>query len=132
MPATFAELVTPETPQLVISFKLVDGQEQYGWGMAGSIPLLSLIGTIVRVQGELPLLEPGDTRHECPHPALVIIWDRNNLKCEWFVHPSIPVDSLLGMLETVKLQVVGVGAAKQQAARQGKMILGPDGSPMGS
>ena len=127
---TFAEAMSGDPSRLVVQFQRgSDGSEQYQWGAVGVIPVLSLIGQVARVQAELPLLEPGDERHTCPQPALVILSGVNGF--EWFVHPEIPVDSLCGMLEMIKAMLVNSRLAQQTQQRVDKpAILGVDGKPM--
>ncbi len=131
----FTELVTQDTPRLVVMFKRpAPGQEQYQWGMVGRIPLLSLIGHLGRVQAELALLEPGDPRFDIPESALCLAFVRGSQQPEdwcfqWWVHQDIPRDSLAGMLETIKAALVDSQMA-QQARNQQVGLLGPDGSPM--
>lgn len=115
----FEEVVTQDTPRLVVMFKVENGAEVFGWGMAGSqqIPRLTAIGAITRVQSEVYFKAPK----ECPAPALVIIYDPVTKKTDWFIHPSIPVDPLVGMLEAIKAKILST----QQP--RGPSILGPDG-----
>lgn len=119
--------LTQDTPRLVVMFKQDGDEEQFQWGILGKMPILTLVGHIGRVQAELPLLEPGDPRYDCPESALVIAWDEVDHKFTWFVHPSIPADSLAGMLEMIKATIVATKLARQVAAQQ--VILGPDGQP---
>ena len=88
---------------------------------------MTFVGVIARVQAELPLIEPEDARYKCPESALVIAWDEGERKFHWFVHPSIPVDSLVGMMEMIKATLVDTHIARSAAAQQ--VILGPDGQP---
>ena len=124
--SNFTETVKHDTPRLVIMYREVDGKEQYQWGVVGAIPIMNLIGAIVRFQAELPSHEwPYE---ECPESALVITWNKESGKFDWFVHPDIPVDSLVGMLETVRMTIVNTHIARQAAAQQVR-LLGPDGQP---
>ena len=115
-----------DTPRLVIMFRQDGDNEMFQWGIVGKVPVLTFVGVITRVQTELPLIEPGDVRHDCPESALVIAWGGGH-KFSWFVHPSIPVDSLVGMMEMVKATLVDTHIARSAAAQQ--VILGPDGQP---
>lgn len=124
--AKFAN-VTKDTPRLVVMFKQTGQQENFQWGMIGEMPILSLIGQIIRVQGELPMMEPGDPLYNCPERALVLAWDNDGRKFSWFVHADIPVTALVGMLETIKMTILGTHMARQVANQQ--VILGPDGQP---
>lgn len=119
--------IAQDTPRLVIMFRQDGNEERFQWGIVGKVPVLTLVGCIARIQTELPLIEPGDARHDCPESALVVAWDENSPKFVWFVNPIIPVDSLVGMMEMVKATLVDTHIARQVAAQQ--LILGPDGQP---
>jgi hypothetical protein len=132
--------IKQDTPRLVVMFhRPAPDQERFQWGIVGKLPILSLIGYLTRVQNELPLLEPGDERHACPQSALVITWgpdpgakdvvEYQKYGFNYFVHHDIPVDSLVGMMETIKAAMVGSQLA-QQARDQQVGIVGPDGHPM--
>lgn len=123
----FDETVRQDTPRLVVTFQRQGDKELYQWGVVGAIPVLSLIGVIVRVQAELAFRSPD----ECPEMALVITWDEGTHKFSWFVHQDIPVDSLVGMLETIKATIVATHVARVAASQQVvHRLLGPDGQPM--
>lgn len=114
------------TPRLVVEFiRPQPNQEQFRWGVVGSLPLLTLIGYIVRVQAELAFRKP----EECDKMALVIAWDAELNLFDYVVDPRIPVDSLVGMLETIKLQLIGSQAA-QSMQGDGVGIFGADGRPL--
>lgn len=119
----FTDTVNQDTPRLVVMYQMVNGKEQFKWGAVGAIPTLSLIGAIIRVQMEL-FTTAGE---ECPEPALVIAWDMATRRFEWFVHPSIPIEALVGMLEAVKITVMN---GQQGSGKPAQGILGPDGMPM--
>lgn len=119
----FSETVQDNTPRLVVMFRRDADNELFQWGVVGAMPLVTLIGYITRVQSELAFRSP----EECDESAMVIAWDKDERSFSWFVHPDVPVDSLVGMLETIKATLVGTHLAKQVAAQQ--MILGPDGRP---
>ncbi len=125
----FTDTVREDTPRLVVMYNSPGaGQEQYQWGVVGAMPLLTLIGFIGRVQSDLRYaLEDDDT--ECEQMALVIAWNAEKFQFRYFVHQDIPVDSLVGMLETIKAALVGSSMA-QQARNQQISIVGPDGRPM--
>lgn len=116
-----------DTPRLVVMFKVDGGREMFQWGIHGNIPIMSLVGCLVRVQNDLPLLEPGDVRHDCPEQALVLAWDEETRRISWFVHRDVPVDAMLGMLETIKGMIITANAAQKIASNQ--ILLGPDGRP---
>lgn len=113
-----------DTPRLVVMFRRDGDKEMFQWGMLGEMPILTLVGVIVRVQAELAFR----AAEECPESALVIAWDKQHRSFDWFVHPDIPMDSLVGMLETIKATIVSTHMARQMAAQQ--VILGPDGRPV--
>lgn len=122
----FADIVQ-DTPRMVVVFERDDeGNERFRWGMVGSIPILTLIGYTARVQAELWF--PPHRDHCCDERALVIAWDAVTRRFYWWVNPGIPVDSLVGMLDAVKLQLHSGMAQKQQEA-QPKILL-PNGQPM--
>lgn len=120
----FTNTVKEDTPRLVVMFKREGDKEQFQWGMVGTIPLLSLIGAIIHVQNNMDY-EGND---ECPEPALVIAWHNPTCTFDWFMHPATPIDSMRGMLETIKAAIVGSRAGQQTVAQQ--VLLGPDGQPM--
>ena len=123
------ENIEQDTPRLVVMFKREGDKEMFQWGMVGALPILTTIGCIVRVQAELSVKESYEHKgHNTPESALVIAWDGEENEFEWFVHPDIPVDSLVGMLETIKVTLTGSYMARQAAAQQ--LLLGPDGRPM--
>ncbi len=128
----FTDTVNQDTPRLVVMFNLDNGKEQFQWGMVGGIPMLTLVGCITRVQAGL--VDWTDSLYsqvpeECDQQALVITWDSLTKKCDWFVHPDTPVDSMIGMLETIKMTILATMQARQAAAQQ-VGIVGPDGKPM--
>ena len=123
---TFTEAMRSNPPRLVVLFRRADnGEEQFQWGLVKSMPIHTLVGSIVRVQSDLMFkaIEP------CDKSAFVLTWDEETHKVGTFVHPDIPVISLLGMLETVKALVIA-GREAQRMTSQGNIVLGPDGTPM--
>lgn len=126
----FTDTVKQETPRLVITYHRDEtGMERFQWGVVGKIPLMSLIGALCRVQAVLPDVAGISDDHHCPEPALVITWDDDFRLYDWFVHPSVPVAALVGMMEVVKITVV-MSQQGRQAGNQQFSILGPDGNPM--
>lgn len=124
------ELLRPESQQdglsrLVVTYEIKDTGEVFNWGMAGEIPAMSLLGYITRVQGELAFRNPKD----CEHSALIITWDRDKKELDYCVHPSIPIDSLVGMLELIKAVILTAHMGGHTGSR-GTPLLGPDGKPM--
>lgn len=128
---TFADVVRTNPPRLVVMCQISEDRtkQRFQWGLVGSVPILNLIGGIIRAQAELPLIEPADDRHSCPEPAFVLAWDDTARKLNLFVSPDVPVDPLVGMLETIKTALV-MSRYAQQAASHRVQVLGPDGTPM--
>jgi len=127
----FKETMATDPPRMVVLFRYGgDGAEQYQWGVVKFIPVLSLIGAIIRVQNELVNGEwlPQSTEGE---PALVITWDEATKEFSHFLHAEIPTDSLVGMLETIKSMLVDSRIAQHTAAQRIQpRILGPNGQPI--
>lgn len=122
----FEDNVHQDTPRLVITYQVVDNQERLGWGVVGIIPALSLIGGIIRVQTELFL--KGHTVAPCPDSALCMTFDPMTKRVDWYMHPAIPREVIAGMLEQVKLIVIGSHAQNQMAKMP--ILLDPMGQPM--
>lgn len=120
----FEELVKQDTPRLVVMFKLENEKEMFQWGVVGKMPLLSLIGFMSRIQGDVAY----GSGIACPQSALVITWDEKRHSFSWYLHPDIPVDSLVGMMEAIKQTLVSSQMARQAASQQ--IILGPVGAPI--
>jgi len=113
-----------KTQRLVVKFQRTGDNESFEWGVTGSIPALTLVGYIIRIQAELAFRKPD----ECEELALMIVWDEQRRECSWSVHPSIPVDPLVGMLEVIKTMVLGAHMTNQVSGGVG--LLGPDGRPI--
>ena len=134
----FTDTVKQDTPRLVVLFgRPAPDQEAYQWGIDGKVPILGLIGYITRVQTSLQTYGPWKDQL-IEESALVIAWidckyvvdsDQPPKEFKWFVHPDIPVDSLVGMLDTIKVALITSQIA-QQARNQQIALLGPDGQPM--
>ena len=124
----FAETVKNDTPRLVVMYRRNENakgaSEEFQWGIVGSMPVLSLIGYISRVQHDM-IGQLAEQRNECPEKAFVIAMTEQGM--DWWTHRDIPVDSLVGMLEAIKAALIG-GRVAQHAASQ--RILGPDGTPL--
>ena len=127
---TLEQLVQAGAPQFRVMFQLgSDGQEQFQWGMTkNAMPVLSAIGALVRAVAELPLLEPGDARHSITEQHFVLAWDAATRATYWFLGPDIPLDPLLGILETIKGLLVDSQLAQRAASNQTR-LFGPDGTP---
>lgn len=119
----FEDVVNEDTPRIVIEFACMNGAETFRWGMVGDIPNITALGAVAKVQAELYFKAPK----QCPAPALVIAYNPASKKVDWFIHPSIPIDLMAGMLEIVKSVILRAGQPKPQ----GPSILGPDGTPFG-
>lgn len=126
---TLEESVQQDTPRLVVVFQRDEqGNERFQWGTVGTMPVLTLLGYITRIQAELAFRSPP----ECGMSSLVIAWDAAERKIGYWVDPCIPIDPLVGMLETIK----GVLVSSQSARTPPPIItpkrglLGPDGRPM--
>lgn len=126
----------PTISRLVVTYKKGgDGKDHFQWGICGAIPVAHLIGYIVRIQSDLMFRSP----EHCQASALAILYkeieapDGVKLACNhsmtYFVNRDIPVDPLLGMLETVKAALVG-SRVGQSAVAQRVQVLGPDGTTM--
>lgn len=130
--STFENSVKDDTPRLVVMFRRgPDGGEQFQWGVVGAMPILTLIGYIARIQSDL-VNELAEERNSCPHLALVVARTEGEVMplrtWDWWVHPDIPVDPLVGMLDTIKAALIDSRTA-QQALAQRTQLLGPDGKP---
>lgn len=102
-------------------------QDQYSWGIAGSMPIAHLIGFIVRVQAELAFRNP----EPCDDMACVIVYKSGKL--QWFVNSGIPIDPLVGTLELVKAtlvdnQLMAMMQHAQQASQTG--LIDSTGKPI--
>lgn len=137
----FHEAMQANPPRLVVQFgRQPDGSESFMWGIVGAIPLMSLVGAVVKIQHDLC---SGDTyipEMEGNPPALVIEWGDQEREFRFWKHIEIPTDPLVGMLDTIRFQLcnsrMGQHAAAQRVAlpqpqtKQPPHILGPDGHPM--
>lgn len=121
----FSNTVKEDTSRLVVMFRREEDNEQFQWGVVGHIPMLSLVGYITRVQSQLVY----DGNEACPEQALVISYHPPTRTFDWFLHPDTPIDSMCGMLETIKTAIV-MSRPGQQAVSQQVQLLGPDGLPI--
>lgn len=112
-----------DTPRLVVTFKNENGNEMFQWGVAGNLPLLTVIGFITKIQSDVYYKDITP----CSNSSLVIVWDKSKNDLECFLDKSIPVHSLVGMLETIKFTLMATNVAKAHANQQ--VILGPNGRP---
>ncbi len=119
----FAEVMQSNPPRLVVKFQRAhDGSEQFEWGVVSYIPVLSMIGYIVELQG---CLSRGEWMPECDQPALVVTYDPTDRSFATFVHRDVPATPIVGMLEIIKTMLVDSRMAQHAGAQN--RILGPDG-----
>lgn len=124
--SNFTDSVKQNTPRLVVQYHPnPDGKgEGFEWGISSGIPMPALLGHITRAQLEMTNGSAED--HDCPQPAFVVAW--NGEKFDWWVYRSIPVDSIVGMLEIIKATLIA-GRVGQQAVSNRVQLLMPDGTP---
>lgn len=126
---TFDELIATDPPRLVVEFQRgPNGDEQFKWGIVGEMPLLTLISAVVRAQIDM-VVEKGFVDDRCDASALVFVYDKEHRDFKCFSNYDIPLDSILGMLETIKAVLVGSRLAVQ-AQQQRSPIMGLDGKPL--
>jgi len=125
----FDEVMKNDPPRMVVQcVKTHDGNERFQWGLSGLMPLLTLVGYITRAQAELAFRAPP----ACGDGLFVVVWDDATKTMSYWVDPAVPIDPLVGMLETIKIQLV-TSSAKQMAPpviTPKRSLLGPDGNPM--
>ncbi len=125
--SNFTGAVQQDMPRLVVQFRMEGGKETFQWGVVGSMPTLSLLGHIVDVQRRLCA---GEWIAEWKDdPALVIAYVARDGEFAAFVHPGIPAYPMVGMLETIKVALVGA-QVQRQASAGAWGVLGPDGRVM--
>lgn len=128
----YADIVKQDTPRIVIKFKFDDeGKDQYEWGNVGTIPVMAMIGAIVKTQIELVSIETdrlGLYNKLCPEQMLVIAWDRDNNTFHWFMHKDTPKYGILGMLDLIRATLVD--SIRMRQAAQQPTILDPTGQPI--
>lgn len=118
----FTDTVKQDTPRLVVMYKCGDdGSPMFQWGIVGTMPLVTLIGSIVEAQHI-------EWAEKCPEPAAVFAWDASKKEFTFFYHEDIPWTALVGMLEVIKITLISTHTARSMANQQ--VILGPDGSPI--
>lgn len=128
--SAFAEVMRDNPPRMVVQYSLThSGEENFSWGVVGQIPMLSLIGAIVRAKG---LIAAGTWMPDCggaPEPSLVIVWHQDDREFAFYLDSAIPIDPLLGMLSNIESMLLSSIHAQQVAAGMAG-LLGPDGQPM--
>lgn len=95
--------IQQNTTRLVVLYS--HDNEQFQWGMIGSFPVMTLLGYITEVQNELIDWDLKSVRWMCPESALVIVLDSDGTLYR-FVNEHIPTYPLVGMLETVKVELI--------------------------
>lgn len=130
METRFKDIVKSDTPILVVNFKVNDeGREDYEWGVKGNIPLLPLIGYVVKVLNEYASTDIQRLYlfdKICKPQALVIAYVDKEF--HWFLHKDTPKYGMLGMLKMIETTLVGTTMARSTANQQ--RILGVDGKPI--
>lgn len=125
---TSKELLVDNPPRLVVQHSTTtSGEDNYQWGVVNQVPVLHIIGALTRAQADLCNCEWMPELDD--EQAFVITYDPQTKTTEFYRHPAIPQESLVGMLEIIKAMLVGGRVAQSMASRQ-TMILGPDGGPM--
>lgn len=127
----FQQVMEKKPPHVIV--KYIRGetreQDQYSYGVHGSIPLAQLVGYIIRVQAELVFRNPDP----CDEGLCVIAFDPHTNKMQWFVDSKIPVDPLVGTLELVKCilidsQMASIMEATQKRVQTG--LVAANGTPI--
>ena len=112
-------VMASDPPRLVVKYERTPQGDKFEWGIVGSVPALPLVGALCRVQHHLCRDDRAEAlANACPEQALVVFCA--NGQFGWFKHWDIPADSLCGMLESIKAQLVArqVASAAQQAAQK--------------
>lgn len=127
----FQNAMSKKPPHVFVEYKrgATREQDQYAYGIVGSMPHSQLIGFLVRVQAELAFRNPDP----CDESKCVIAFDPQTHKFSWFVDSSIPVDALVGTLELIKATLVDVKMQQlfQQSAERAKTgLVTADGRPI--
>ena len=129
--SNFIDAMVNNPPRLVVQFnRNHKGEEQFQWGIVAdrTIPPLSLIGAVCKVQHDLCREEWMPETDETSQ-ALVIIYDAHQKDFTYFCHRDIPVEPLNGMLEVIKSMLTASRMAQHIGANK-VPILGPDGRQM--
>ena len=124
----FTQVIATNLNRFVVMYKNEEGTDRFQWGIVGAVPILTMVGAIARVQVNIINQQAG-WENECPESALVIAFGPTGENIQWFINRGIPVDPLVGMLETIKASIIGSNQA-QHVAAQKLQLLGPDGNPM--
>ena len=120
--------IKQDTPRLVVEHQINDaGEDRFTWGVVGRMQIFSLIGFIVRVQSELIRHEADATSPNFDYSGKALVIAHVSGEFGYFVHPDIPTDPLVGMLESIKLTFA---ASQVQPAPNKIDLFGADGRPM--
>lgn len=119
----FAELMQTNPPRMVVLFnRAPDGQEQFQWGMVGSIPILAMIGKIDEVKFHL---HAGSFIPECEQCALIIAVEPGG-EIVTYLNGDIPRLSLAGILDVARTVIINQFLANANKSP----VLGPNGMPL--
>ena len=112
------DVVQQDTPRLVVEYD----DNRLKWGIVGNIPFLPLVGYLARVQSDLFFRTPKT----CVPSALIVVYDGKDF--DYFLHPTIPINSLVGMLEAIKSALLqAIQAANEMQRNSGINLYGTDG-----
>lgn len=131
--SSFTETMTANPARMVVTFGLdANGGEQYQWGIVGKLPVIGLIGAVSRIINSLVCNEwipevESDTK------CFMVVYNIKEREWSYYLHPDVVAnpgnrESLIGMLEMIKILLIMNGPASQR--HQNKPILGVDGKPM--
>lgn len=125
----FSEVIQTNPPRLVVQYQLGDdGSESFQWGIVGNIPILTMLGYLLKVQVDLLgggwIPDCGEHRG-----SLVILWDAEERELSHYVDPDVPATPLAGMLETVKAAILAGREAQKKGAEK-IQLYGADGTPL--
>ncbi len=118
MSSRFEEMVKDDTPRLMIRFDPDVTKEKYEWAVQGDMPLLPLVGAIIKTQLELfniPKYQMFLYGNICPEPMLIIAYDKETKRFNWFIHDDASNFGMVGMLEIVKTKLLQVANSRQQS-----------------
>lgn len=123
----YAELVAGNQPRLTVMLSRGPrGEEMFQVELRGQFPPLTLVGALCRAQVEIA---SGKYIPEMVDLGFAVVLCKDGARL--FLHPDVPDDPLLGILEQVKAQLVAAQVVQQAQARgQWPGIVGPDGQPM--
>lgn len=129
--SAYAEARRRNLPHVFVKYERADSKikDRYSYGIVGQMPVVDLIGYIIRVQAELAFRDP----EPCDDCACVIVFDPGTHTMQWFVDKSIPVDALVGTLELIKFMLISNQMelmAKTIKEQMHTGLVNPDGKPI--